>query len=351
MSQRVVLEASSLVNPLADAWREALDLAGLNVQPVLVGGGDLHEHDRVRGWARPSELEPDLDVQAVVCWWGLASLSHSETLLRYPHARSVVIVDTFPNASRLSTEVREVVRSFRQQADLYIGYTPLMLRRMRQLRLIRGSSEFVAMVQPFPLRMHRSVPEPTKAGIIFTGRSDHLFTTGTAMKKDALGPYLEAIRAEGVPVTLQEPQDAEYKRFLSKKGFTFYPYLTNADILDGALANIITQYEGQLAAYRVSNGTVRRRVQNGLSSRFALGLTANSPMLVQGEATDAAAMVRTLGVGASVEAPHAVPALLQHGARYRDSWLQRHDDWSAEAQGTALRLAVTGGTMTTDNPT
>jgi hypothetical protein len=340
---RLALEVTSLTNPLAEGWRRTFEIAGYDVHGVVLG--DLEDPDQLPpGWTHVSRVgRASFDV--VASWWGLASARHS-ILARNSRARHVVIVDTYPNASRLLSELREYwafQRDVRSHPDVLLCYSDEMARALRR-RLIGWSRAHIAsMLQPFPLAMHRDRTRPAKRddGVIFTGRSDLLLARDTSMAKDALGDLLQSIVGLGIPVTVQEPADIDLRLKLKTLGFSFYERLTNDEILDGTLGSIINQHGAQLCLYNNANSTISRRMRNGLSSRFAVGVTANTPALVPAVATSSARWVEQHGVGAPIDTAREVADYvgLESHAPF-DRWRTEHADWSSEGQVGHLRRSI-----------
>lgn len=338
---KVSLEVTSLVNPLAEAWRQALVIAGYDVAGVV--RGRVSEELPI-GWVRSHDAPTNPDI--LVSWWGLGSLPASPTPSEGRPDRWVLIVDTYPNASRMSTEVREALRYHigGRHPDSFICYSPQMVQMLRTRRIIRSDATAHVLVQPFPIRMHRDVAhEPPAAQTntaIFTGRSDHLFSAGRSMGKDALGSWLTSLIEGGLRVTVQDPVEEALRQQLSSRGFRFYQRLTNNEVLRGVLGDIVCQHDVQLAHYRIVNSTIRRRVATGLSSRFALGLTANTPIAVPSAAVGPRRFLEGWGIGGVADDAASLQRLVAKAPTYRAAWRSNHHSWSAEGQAEQLRRAL-----------
>lgn len=332
MAYNVVVEASSLINPLAEAWRRAFEAVGAESTGALIGSEEAASSP---AWLPVDEI--GTAPHCIVSWWGLAAEEHSVLAERFPSARHVVIVDTYPNASRPLTEVREWLRAKRRgsRADLYICYSNEMVKMLDQRRLV-GPAKALPLLQPFDITMHRDSTSPDILSIIFTGRSDLLFSATQKMAKDALGPLLCAYQSRGFEITVADPGNVN-RDVLIEKGFRLYPRMTNSEVLDGCLASEIAAHSFQLCTYAVTNSTIGRRVNNGLSSRFALGVTANTPVIVSPAAGSSARFVRENKIGLVDDDPMAVARAASQLDQMRANWRDRHAAWSTQGQSAMLR--------------
>lgn len=182
--------------------------------------------------------------------------------------------------------------------------------------------------------MHREGPAYRDPGsLIFTGRADLLYNRSTSMRKDSLGGFLEGFIKDGLSVRVQEPRDPDSRQFLVSRGYKFYPYMTNEDVLRGSLAEVIVEHEFQLCYYNACSRTIRRRMAGGMSSRFALGLTANTPIILPREAKSSLSFVLDKAIGAEVNEPRDIGT---PDERLFESWKSNHFQWSAEGQRSEL---------------
>lgn len=335
----VLLEASSLANPLAEAWRSAFETAGVATIGVLTKG---RIDSPIRGWTSLDAVE-GWEPETVVSWWGLSMGRDSRLSRMFPQARHAVIVDTFPNASRGLTELREWLRNLRppRRPDVLVTYSDEMTANLRRRRLLDQRTTVVSLLQPYPLSMHRDTRLGTGSpSVIFTGRADLLMSDNPRMAKDRLGPLLSAFRETGLRVVVCQPDDEVLADYLANLGFEFYPRLTNEQVLVGALAEEIAGHSLHYCGYHVANRTIRRRVAQGLSSRFSLGVTANTPILVPMEAVSSRRFLLEHGIGSGVSGPMDVEAVLARGHDMREAWRQRHEQWSAEGKAAVLHAIL-----------
>ena len=205
-----ILFLGSLRNPLGQAWAESLAIAGNEVlmrtadglvarwqrdgRRVAVGGGGRAPAD--------AKLEAALDggPDVIFAWWGTGALGEFATLgERFPTARRVLCVDTFPNASQWLSEVRErrLLRSLSSEVDGLVY--PSAEMRALHVEMVPAllPIPWLALPQPLPARAHaRSVgslppelvlPDGDRPRVVLTGRSDLLWTRDPRMRKDALG--------------------------------------------------------------------------------------------------------------------------------------------------------------------
>lgn len=336
----VYVEAFSLNNPLAEAWR----IAFASVADVAIGVNVGQPRDRLpEGWINKEDLgsgypSPD----SIVTWWGLDSIRKSCLTTFYPKARRVLVVDTYPNASNSLTEGREALRAVRspRKPDVAVTYSDEMSTVIKQRRLLPPGTEFISLLQPFPISAHKdSLDDPREDSLIFTGRSDLLFERTGRMKKDALGRQLLAFQALGLHVTVASPGVKELEAKLQEYGIETYPRLTNEEVLRGDLASIISKHEFHYCGYHVTNPTLARRIKLGLSSRFALGLTASTPIVCQQSASSAMDLLLKQGIGGSL-------SLLTDknrgsiGSEYRSNWRRKHQGWAIEGQRSKLAEIV-----------
>ena len=142
------------------------------------------------------------------------------------------------------------------------------------------------------------------------------------------GKHAVALRSAGLEVWASAHFGAGHE-----SGFPAYPNFRTEQMLDGTYATYIAQFDGQLAVYNIANGTIRRRVAGGLSTRFAFGLGSPSPLVVQPESEFATAFLKTNRVGTVLTDPdHLLVDLRANQSDYRRAWQECHAGWSAEGQ-------------------
>jgi hypothetical protein len=290
------------------------------------------------------------DPEVVVLWWGWGAARHVPELVRaYPAARFVLCIDTFPNASMVGTEIRELAvaqRARRRLAGLITTSGQMTDAVHRRVPWSRGIPT-LEWSSPLPLEAHapktcekdearpRDGEEPR---LIFVGRSDYLFAKTRRMGKDDVGETLAAYSRAGARVYVRRPRSATAAASLQGHGFEFYPEFSNADVLSGTFAAYVGGFHGQLVLYRVANGTVRRRVANGLSTRWATGIASPAPVVVQTAARAAASFLEAVPIGVvgdSVETN--IDELLTRQLQMRQCWWNTHEKWSAKGMGATLR--------------
>lgn len=294
-----------LEHPLGSAWGNVLAAAGHRVVA-------LHTRDesidavRRRHWC----LDPDVTVvptplgtarsrraaieaalggppDVLYGWWGSPILNALIDAAKvWPGAAVGLCVDTLPNAVHLLAELRELGR-FRRAAphiDFYVHYSAVMEARFRQAVPEAARSHHAAFPEAFPRsawadrappwgpRLARRSPAPH---VVFVGRGDRLWSLRPSEIKDALGPRLARLAAQGVEVFVPSGSDTR-----GVPGLHPYPYFRNAELFDGTFARYLSDFDAQLVVYREPNGTVARRVAAGLSTRLATALTATAPLVV-----------------------------------------------------------------------
>ncbi len=351
---RIAFVSRGLINPLAEIWPEVLVAAGHQVAHVdfeEVGergevAGILHAPPGPLGPAEGLAAEEQLGgaPEVVFTWWGTGAVAYADWARdRWRSARTVLCVDTFPNASVIATEIREVVRLRRSSPGIHgLVY---FSEEMRDLHLQRAPGlrdrPNAVICQPLPQRMFaRDVEaldpelrlEPVgRPQVIFTGRPDHLFSRGRRMAKDAVGPVLEAIESGGADVWVPSFRS-------HPDGWRHYPRFTNAQVLDGTFATFVAQFDAQLALYQSANSTVVRRLRCGLSSRFGLAFASPTTVVVPDVSGFARRMVETLDLGFALGDPRALASELDPARRQRvaASWAANRQLFEASTAATSL---------------
>ncbi len=306
-----ILVVAALGNPLATNW--ILGLQGMGCQVAVldsrmrdVAASDLTDwglNGKV-SLVRPARrevtalrravrqvLQDDPDI--VFGWWGSPVLQPLKAARHaFPLSKAVVCVDTLPNASNPLTEAREILRFHLASSwvDAYIFYSEKM-RESFWSRIPRSRGRpYLSIVEPFPKQTFASVSSARpvhsltrfddRPHVIFTGRGDHLWSTQLRSLKDALGPFLTALADQGIHVFLPHGSDTRGHRFLHH-----YPAFTNDELRWGAFSKYLSEFDLHLVIYNEHNSTIRRRVSCGLSTRYALALTAEAPIAVTNTST------------------------------------------------------------------
>ena len=358
----ILCYVQSTANPLAVAWVESLQIAGFEVvavsadKPSERGWSDdrkFHRFDAANSGtdldALRNAVRDDLggaDPAILFIWWGFGLLRQTHEQLRkaFPQAKVVLCVDTYPNASIWVTELREWLLAWadRRVLDGVVGASEQMVRSLQRRRLIRRALPALATTQPLPLRTHARTTglalRPTASGVIFTGRSDYLYSRDRRMAKDAVGELLQGYLQLGVPVTISRPTAPEASERLAGLGYSFYERFTNEGMLSGEFADFVSTFQAQLAIYNEPNSTIRRRVATGLSTRWAFGVAATAPIIASAGSKMAEEFFQRIAIGFRSHSPRRdLDALAKRGAEFREAWIHSHREWSAEGQADRLR--------------
>jgi hypothetical protein len=307
MQNMRILVVTSLANPLGTNWVYGFKGLGYHVA-VLDWRQSPSTQSQLENWGFKNDVaifniwnEVDENLRRTIVdslggepnilfgWWGSPVLKRVSTVHQsFPGAKAVICVDTLPNAANILTELREIWR-YRQADSLidgYVFYSEAMRKLFEKTVPSSCGKPYLAMIEPFlqpafadgiknPLTVAPLERLDDRPHVVFTGRGDKLWSKDIRWSKDALGPFLGQLCDRGVHVFI--PQEAE------KKGLPnlhHYPYFSNADLLEGRFAQYISQFDAHLAIYNDYNGTVRRRVSTGLSTRLAFAMTATSPVAV-----------------------------------------------------------------------
>ncbi len=272
--ERVLFVVPNLRNPMAQVWLRGLNEAGLTVTPFVLNDAD-----------NPSVSDLSDAVDLVLYWWGIGAYVKLPLAIRQIAKRTptLLCIDTYPNAAFSVTARRErrwAAAACPRPSGL-ISYSDAMTRAIRAE--IPEWSNLPTLGLPMPLLdqmlcgcegcVGEGADEiPPSGALLFQGRSDHLFSRDPRMAKDALGRQFRRIRREQIFVTLPQAFGASE--------FDTYASFSEEEMLDGTFATFGSRFAGHLAIYNEFNSTIRRRVSNGLSTRFAFALTSCSPILV-----------------------------------------------------------------------
>ena len=282
------------INPMATAWLAALD--------ALPESTVVHCDTRDRpdeglhgglGYGIPGvrhvsyrDFDAAEDVLAgpahvVFLWWGYRALSwRTACRKRWTSARIVLCLDTVPDARWLAGEVREWLALLVQRVDALVFASHGMRNDVLRICPWLRHTSFAVIPVAFPRRAiaseERVLPpelrlEPIdRLRVCFTGRTDYLFSRNRRVRKDALGSTLMEFADAGAEVWLSGLQ---VKSVPAGTPWRFMPRFSNTELFNGRMADYWAQFDATLLAYNVHGRTIRRRIRNGLSTRFALAIT------------------------------------------------------------------------------
>jgi hypothetical protein len=228
---------------------------------------------------------PDL----IFGWWGNTAISPLKTGKRlFPQAQTILCVNCYPDTSMWITEIREVLQYHAavRSIDGYIYYSEAMRNQFCARVQAAGKRPALVMLEPFPLRTYLGANINSLNGytltrnddspyVIFTGRGDLLWTKDVRYRKDAIGPFLADLANSGVHVYVSSKADTRGINNLHT-----YPHFTNEELFRGTFSAYVSQFDAHLVLYNEHNGTIRRRVATGLSTRYAFAVTADCPIAV-----------------------------------------------------------------------
>jgi len=333
-------------NPMGYAWQRALSVSGLVARVATFdeplqhwGPATAAQFTALR--REPSHDRASLDSvgftpDVIFVWWGLGMVASTAEYLNrtFPGVPVVLCVDTYPNASVVLTELREWATFLprRRHVSGFVTTGTEMTHMLRRRGLIRREPT-LELNQPLALETHASndgsvgVPDT----MLFSGRSDFLYSRDPRMAKDALGPALEGFMKAGMTVTVQEPLDESAKSALEERGYVFYSRFSNEAMVDGRFSDFAAGFGCQLVSYEIPSGVIRRRVNNGLSTRWTFGLASPTPLVAPGRSGVARSFFAAHPVGLASDDPrHVVSELRRCGDAMRDHWHRHHHIWSAE---------------------
>jgi len=230
--------------------------------------------------------QPDI----LFCWESIPPLKVLPKVAPiFPNAKAVLLIDGYPNAPHLLTELLHILRYRKSDRfiDGYIFYSNAMRNAFCQQITKAAKKPSLVMVHPFfesafcskdisiteDLKLERFDQKPH---IIFTGNAGKLWHRRyDNYAKDALGEFLALLASKDVHVFVNPIADLK-----GINGLHHYPTFSNADMLSGRFSSYISQFDAHLIVYKEYNGTNRRRSARSLSTRFAFSLTSTCPIIV-----------------------------------------------------------------------
>lgn len=284
----------------------------------------------------------------IIYWWGLHSLLRRDLYEVWRDARLALIVDTFPNASHKLTEFREVVRA-RKYLGLVNTFIVSSFEMKEDLRRVFHSSiqdsNFIVITSPFSLRNHfgrysdeeTSSSDNAKRGIspsiIFLGRSDYFYSGVRRMLKDDIGPQLIRLIKNGARVTVRNTGDTGLNNILLEEGFNFYESFDRESMTNGNFSRFVSTFDAQIPIYNAHNSTIRKRVANGLSTRFVQGICSDTPLIIQNESTSGINFIRSHDTGKVMtkNLGEVLNSLLENQSLMRKNWKEKHVSWASES--------------------
>lgn len=287
----------------------------------------------------------------VIGWWGSAILGELESYHRaFPEVACLLIIDTLPNAAHLLSEARETLNYNRSTwVDGFISYSDKMTSLLRARVPHSRNKPFFSLIEPFPQISYSNggdvgirLEKDHRPALIFTGRADLLFKQETKFRKDAVGEHLISIVRQGARVFVHEKSGID-----STTGLETYPEFSNADLMNGVFANFISQFDGHLTIYNESNGTIRRRVRTGLSTRLALAMTADAPVVASSESAFLLPLWGERPFGFTYRTPQDLVAQLSNREKMavlRENMRQRKQEFSMEQQQLNIQNFLCGFT-------
>lgn len=274
----IIPGASALRNPMCGNWINWLRRSGHSVI-TLYGDDEALTNQQFCDWGidegahifQMSGMLSESLHQRVVstlggppdllfCWESIPPLKLLKKIAPiFPEAKTILLIDGYPNAPHLLTELLHVLR-YRVSDPLIDGYI-FYSNAMRDafVRQIGAAAKkpYLVMVHPFfestfhsengtiseDLKLKRLDERPH---VIFTGNAGKLWSRRyDNYAKDALGDFLAALAAKDVQVFVNPIADLK-----GIKNLHHYPAFTNADMLGGRFASYISQFDAHLLMYR-----------------------------------------------------------------------------------------------------
>lgn len=240
-------------------------------------------------------------VDTVLLWWGVGIL-HNAGAFRtaLPGATIVWCVDGYPDTWARWPEYfeRRQMQRCLPEVDGVVYYSDRM-QEVFETRLGARGIPGIAMIEPLMSRAFATEPaeamervDSAKPRVIFIGRADRLYARDLRIKKDAVGPLLEALADRGIEVHVANNATLRPGSALRR-----YRYFTNSELLDGTFGRFLGGFDANLVIYNEYNGVLRDQVSMSLSTRFAVALTGRCPLAVSGSARFAHDLFRDHRIG------------------------------------------------------
>lgn len=349
---KVVFFVDTLKNPFIDAWYDFLCLLHidfvilaqvnsdeLQLLPIRIQSQVVYMTDH--NWREQAEEKLNGIPDVIIYWWGLLSLLRLGPRKAWPKSSLSLVVDTFPNASMKFTLYLEVFKSFLflNSVDLFIVTSEEMKFDMiSTLGKIIKNKDFFILRTPFTLKSHsnKSVADAQSSegnqSLVYLGRSDFLFSDNLRMRKDDTSRILVNFMEAGANIYLRESGNQYIDQILMENGFHVYKNHSRESMTNGSFSEFIDGFAGQIPIYNTHNSTIRRRVSNGLSTRFAQGVCSSTPMLLNKEAKFSKEFVEDYQIGLYIEGDisNLLFTFFQQNSRFRLNWYQKHHLWASE---------------------
>ena len=223
------------------------------------------------------------------CWEGIPALKPLQVInSSFPEAKSVFLIDTYPNAPYFLSELLHIFRYSvaNRLIDGYIFYSEAMRQLFCHQVFLAKSKPYLALIEPFlesafdldrtelpqKLKLERVDGQPY---VVFSGNANNLWSTHYKEVRDAVGKFLSCLADRDIHVFVNGNADLR-----NNLNLHHYPTFSNADLLEGRFARYISQFDAHLIFYNELNDTIRRRVTSGLSTRLAFALTSTCPIIV-----------------------------------------------------------------------
>lgn len=304
----VVVGPRLILNPMCGNWLNGLTAAGHRVV-CLYWADRCPLTDELAGLG----IRPDVPVRAfseelaigeraeivrllggeadlLFGWEGILTLHPIKVCMAaFPDAARALLVDTYPLATSLASELAHIGRYtwLGRALDGFVFYSDSMRQLFQRCVPTSRGKPWLAMVEPFPSRAYSN---PTQGGgstrhvlerhdgcphVVFTGNASMIWSSRYREAREAVGGFLARLAGRGIHVFLNSVADLR-----SVSNFHHYPAFSNAQLLDGTFAGYLSEFDAHLVIYHEVNGTIRRRVASGLSTRMAFAMTSTCPIAV-----------------------------------------------------------------------